>query len=161
PIRRGRPLAFKPLGAALAMALIGCAGIAVVAEGGFARRFPTDIATLLDDQDNVAKIFVGSGKCLRNGSTSELDLTDDCSGPVSGNPRRIVVWGDSYASNLVGGLLRLETMRRDFHLIFFVTLACPPVPSYAYTRPEYPNCPSANRTAVEKIGALKPARVIL
>ena len=160
PIRRGRPLAWKPLGAALAIALLGCVGVAIVAEGGYARRFPAEIATLFG-ADNVAKVFVGSGRCLHDGSASKLDLTDDCESPVPAGTRRIVVWGDSHAANLVGGLLRLETARRDVHLIFFATLACPPVASYAYTRPEFQDCPSANRIALEKIGRIAPDTVIL
>src|SRR5690349_4919064 len=36
PIRRGAPIALKPLGAVFAMILAGCAGLAVFAESGFA-----------------------------------------------------------------------------------------------------------------------------
>jgi hypothetical protein len=46
-------------------------------------------------------------------------------------------------------------------VVFFNTVGCPPSPSYAFTHPGLPNCPSANRTAVAAIEALKADTVIL
>lgn len=160
PIRRGAPFTWKPAGAALAMILIGSAGLTAVAERGFAGRFPPEIAVLLDDADNVAKVFVGSGLCRRPGASSGFALTTDCALPPGSPLRQVVVWGDSHSANLVGGLLAREE-RAGIHVVFFTTVGCPPIPSYAYTHPGLPNCPAANRLAIDAIPRLKPDTVIL
>jgi peptidoglycan/LPS O-acetylase OafA/YrhL len=161
PIRRGAPIALKPIGATIAMVLLGSAGFAVFAEGGYEQRFPEEISVLFQDADNVAKIFVGSGLCVRPGHLNEVEFTADCEKPATADRRKIVVWGDSHGSNLVRGLIEIERTQPNIHLVFFATVGCPPIPSYPYTHPTLPDCPSANRIAVEKIKAMKPDTVIL
>jgi peptidoglycan/LPS O-acetylase OafA/YrhL len=160
PIRRGAPIAFKSIGAAAAMLAIGLAGAAVFAAGGYAARFPGDVAILFKENDNVAKTFVGSGLCLREARREEFAFTDDCR-RRSADESAVVVWGDSHASNLVRGLAEIERTRPSLRLMFFATIGCPPIPSYAFTYPGLPDCPAANRVAVEKIGSMKPDTIIL
>ena len=49
----------------------------------------------------------------------------------------------------------------DLRVVFFTTVGCPPIPSYAYTYPGLPDCPAANRAALAQIAAFKPDSVIL
>ncbi len=159
PIRRGAPIVWKPVGAVVAMTLIGCLGLAAFAERGFERRFPPDIAVLFRDEDNVAKVFVGSGRCLRRSESPTIALTGDCAGPAGA--RSVVVWGDSHGSNLARGLIEIERTRGTIHVVFFNTVGCPPIPSYAYTHPGLPDCPAANRIAIDRITSMRPDTVIL
>jgi hypothetical protein len=59
------------------------------------------------------------------------------------------------------GLAEIERAHPNFQLLFFNTVGCPPIPSYTYTFGNNPNCPSANRLALEKIATLKPDTVIV
>ena len=161
PIRSGAPGLLRPLGATLAVALTGCIGLAVLAGDGFAQRFPKDLAALLDDDDNVAHTFVGSGLCLRPEAKSPHDLTHTCKRSAGSDIKLVVLWGDSHGANLARGLIELERQRKTFHLVLFVTVGRPPIPSYPYSDPTLPDCPHANRTAVEGIRLLKPDVVIL
>jgi len=161
PIRRGAAIALKPIGAAVAMVLIGCASISVFAAGGYGQRFPKEIGVLFNDDDNVAKVFVGSGLCARAAHQGRFEFTDACDRPSASHAELIAVWGDSHASNLARGLVEVEQSRRDVRIVFFATMGCPPIPSYSYTHPHLPNCPAANRIAIEKIGAMTPDTVIL
>jgi peptidoglycan/LPS O-acetylase OafA/YrhL len=161
PIRRGAPIALKPIGAAVVMLATGFAGAAVFAAGGYQARFPRDVAALLRDDDNVAKTFVGSGLCVREARQQEFALTDDCRRRPAAGSTLTVVWGDSHAANLVRGLVEIEQARPSLRVVFFATIGCPPIPSYAHTHPRLPDCPAANRVAVEKIGSIKPDTLIL
>jgi peptidoglycan/LPS O-acetylase OafA/YrhL len=161
PIRRGTPIALKSVAAALAVLLVGSAGFTIFAEAGYQQRFPKEISVLFEDGDNVAKVFVGSGLCMRPGREIAFELTIDCERPSAPDTTKVVVWGDSHGSNVARGLIEIERTRRNIHVIFFNTVGCPPIPSYPYTYPTLPNCPSANRIAVEKIAAIKPDTVIL
>jgi len=161
PIRRGAPIALKPIGAAVAMLTIGFAGVAVFAAGGYAARFPGNLAVLFKDDDNVAKTFVGSGLCVREARGEAFAFTDDCARRAAADATLAVVWGDSHAANLVRGLADIEQARPSLRLVFFTTIGCPPIPSYAFTYPGLPDCPAANRIAVERVGSLKPDTVIL
>jgi len=161
PIRRGAPLALKPLGAAVAMLAIGCTGLAVFAASGYAARFPRDLAVLFRDDDTAAKTFVGSGLCVRAVRGEDFAFTDACARGAAPDSTLIVVWGDSHAANLLHGLAEIEQARPSLRLVFFATIGCPPIPSYAFTYPRLPDCPAANRIALQRIGSLKPDAVIL
>jgi hypothetical protein len=73
----------------------------------------------------------------------------------------VVVWGDSHSSAITRGLAEIERRRRDLKVVFFTTVGCPPIPSYAYTHPGLPDCPAANRAALAQISGFKPDSVIL
>jgi peptidoglycan/LPS O-acetylase OafA/YrhL len=160
PIRRGAPIATKSLGAALAMALIACSGAAVFVSRGYEQRFPSEIAVLFRDQDNVAKVFIGSGLCVRTAHQDRFEFTRDCARSPN-TVYQIVVWGDSHGSNVARGLAEIEQSRPNIQVIFFNTVGCPPIPSYTYTYPTNPDCPAANKVAIGKIEQMKPDIVIL
>ena len=160
PIRRGSALLpQKSIAASLAMLVLAAAGLAVLARDGVPQRFPPTIAGLFRDDDNVAKVFVGSGRCVAAAPAGAFQLTTACETPP-GIPR-VVVWGDSHGSALARGLAEIERTRGGLRLVFFITVGCPPIPSYSYTHPGLPDCPAANRTALAQIAALRPDSVIL
>jgi peptidoglycan/LPS O-acetylase OafA/YrhL len=160
PIRRGAPIAAKSIGAVLAVALIACSGAAVFANRGYAQRFPREIAVLFRDEDNVAKVFIGSGLCVRTAHNDRFEFTRDCARSLN-TDYRIVVWGDSHGSNVTRGLVEIEQSRPNIQVVFFNTVGCPPIPSYTYTYRTNPNCPAANRVAIGKIERMKPDIVLL
>lgn len=160
PIRRGHtPMLQKSIASGFAMLLLAGAGLAVFARAGFPQRFPPTIAALFHEDDNVAKVFTGSGRCVASAHEGAFELTAACDSPPG--TFRVVVWGDSHSSAITRGLVEIERRRSDLKVVFFTTVGCPPIPSYAYTHPGLPDCPAANRAALAQITALKPDSVIL
>jgi peptidoglycan/LPS O-acetylase OafA/YrhL len=160
PIRRGgAPTLRTSMASGFAMVLLAGAGLAVFARAGFPQRFPPTIAALFRDDDNVAKVFVGSGRCVAGARAGAFELTTACASPPGAF--RVVVWGDSHSSAITRGLAEIEGRRSDLKVVFFTTVGCPPIPSYAYTHPGLPDCPAANRAALAQIAALKPDTVLL
>ena len=110
PIRRGpAPMLRKSMASGLAMVLLAGAGLAVVARAGFPQRFPPTIAALFHEDDNVAKVFVGSGRCVAGAHAGAFEFTTACESPPG--TFRVVVWGDSNGSANTRGLAEIECRR--------------------------------------------------
>ncbi len=161
PIRRGAPVASKLIAAAVAMLLVGSSGLTVFAEAGYPQRFPKEVAGLFERQGDVAKVFQGSGLCVRAVHDEEFEFTRDCDRAPHSDVSQIVVWGDSHGSNLIRGLLELEATQRKIRTVFFTTPGCPPNPLYTNSRPVLATCPPSNEIAMERIAKMKPDVVIL
>ena len=151
PLRFGRRPHRKV--AALATAMTAVAGLAmvVIANDGFASRFPDPVARYADYQYDFRK-DARVGTCwLRNRQPIDgyaKECIDQGTAPL------LVIWGDSHAARLYPGLRAVFGKR--MRLAQFTRNACLPFMDAAWR-----SCVNNNAYVVQQIARLKPAEVLL
>jgi peptidoglycan/LPS O-acetylase OafA/YrhL len=136
-----------------AIALAGVLGIVGIAGRGFPARFPGYVK-----QDIAGHDLWKRGICFVTGETDYRDWSlRDCTRIATG-PRKVLLWGDSFAGQYVSGLLaNAEALHAT--VIQYTAAGCPPVLSYrSYARPW---CTVFNERALEIIRAEKVRTVFL
>ena len=137
-----------------AMAAVMVFGYFGVATGGAQWRFPPFPETLDDAQENLWK----TNTCFLTG---DYDLRawnlPECT-RAAGGPRKILLWGDSFAAHYTPGLAA-ESSAIPAQIIQYTAAGCPPILSYySYARP---NCQAFNANALNVIRENKIDTVIL
>jgi SGNH domain (fused to AT3 domains) len=120
---------------------------------GIPSRFPAEVQKSLQDYSKETKEAYGKD-CLINVG----ERFGNC-GQDTGGKKKILVWGDSLAAQLVPGLKKLA-QKQDLDVIQFTVSACPPLFAFALTS-HHKDCSSAFETVAEKIAELNPDTVVM
>jgi peptidoglycan/LPS O-acetylase OafA/YrhL len=156
PIRFGDGSWRKTVIAALALGASGSLGVLVYAGEGFPQRLPEEVRALARTGGMGANAVTAShiDKCFP--LNDDPMFKSECDGSHT-TARRVVLWGDSYASHLYFGLLKLQQARGDFDLAEYTAAGCPPVIAYDGEA----SCTAINQRVVRKLRELTPDTVIL
>jgi peptidoglycan/LPS O-acetylase OafA/YrhL len=136
-----------------AIALAGVLGIVGIAGRGFPARFPGFAEPVIAGEEQWLP-----GRCFLNANPDYRDWSlRDCTRIATG-PRKVMLWGDSYAAQYVPGILA-NADALDATVIQYTAAACPPMLSY-YS-PALPRCQAFNAHALDVIKAEHVDTVIL
>ena len=144
----------------LAVASAGVAAVALavlVNQKSLPTRFPPHVQALVDFSYRYERPY-RERTCYLMPDQSADALAREC---VDQRPARqplVVLWGDSHAAHLYPGLRRLQGAR-GFRIAQFTGSSCPPL--LGVETPTQPHCQSANRLALERMAALRPAIVLM
>jgi peptidoglycan/LPS O-acetylase OafA/YrhL len=159
PIRFGALTAFKPIVTCVALTMIGGLGLVIFEYGGIPARFPADVQIWVRDFRGEARATNGEGRCFIDPGKGVAAFTNKCDGGEQANTRKIVLWGDSHAAQLVPGLREIMKIESKFTLAQYTASGCPPILNFVTAR--IPNCRSINEFVIRKIEQLKPDTVIM
>jgi peptidoglycan/LPS O-acetylase OafA/YrhL len=154
PIRTGnrRPLKIALL--CTAMALIGCAGLAVFQLDGIPSRIPAPIrdVTAIHADPEFERTMWRLGTCFFEPGQSRF--TPDC---LQRGVRPLVfLWGDSMAASLYPGLKQLQRSV-SFGLAQYTMAGCPP----SFRVRELPDCGANNDAVLAVLAEARPDVVLL
>ncbi len=136
-----------------AIALAGLLGFAGIAGRGFPGRFP-GFAERPPPDETPWKI----GRCFLNIDPDYRDWSpSDCTRIATG-PRKVMLWGDSYAGQYVPGILA-NAAALHATVIQYTAAGCPPV--LAYRSFSKPGCQAFNAHALDVIRQEHVQTVIL
>jgi len=140
--------------AAIAMALVICAGLAMHFTRGVLWRYATVPALPLE--------FYNIGPCFRDHQTPEPWTAARCTWPgTRASSASVVLWGDSFAAHLLPGLRGLQR-EMEFSLTQATFSSCPPLPSVTENIALSPQaCNQFNQKILATLLQEKPDLVIL
>jgi peptidoglycan/LPS O-acetylase OafA/YrhL len=153
PLRFGAHGRAKALGLLAAMAVLGVAGFAVMANRGFVGRFPAVIEQYSNysyDYRSDARI----GNCWLNGAYAASAYAGECVDPEQPGKPLLLLWGDSHAGRLYPGLKHLADGR--IRIAEYARNACPP-----YFSTVNALCLRNNDYVLGQVRTLRPRVVVL
>jgi peptidoglycan/LPS O-acetylase OafA/YrhL len=138
------------IGAIAVAVLLGFAGIA---GQGFPARFPSFALTAVPGEEQWK-----TGRCFLNVDPDYRDWSlSDCTRIATG-PRKVLLWGDSYAAHYIPGILaNADALQAT--VIQYTAAGCPPMLSFRSRAA--PRCHKFNAHALDIIRAEKVQTVIL
>jgi peptidoglycan/LPS O-acetylase OafA/YrhL len=153
PFRFGRPIPFKVVSLASAMALVAVVGIVVVRNDGFDFRLPTEIRDMAQVTTQTAKWR--AHECMLDLSR-DTTFADTC----ADRERRplLFLWGDSTAGSLMPGLLQAQ-QTHHFGIAQFTSSSCAAVLNADV--PGVPGCRAINDRVLALARQLQPDIVLL
>jgi peptidoglycan/LPS O-acetylase OafA/YrhL len=154
PVRTGPPSRTKVTLACVALAIVGIAGWAVFAFGGFPQRAPDTLSALASFKFVYTEPF-RQGSCFLEPAQGFSEF-GACRQSVSGS-EPVVLWGDSHAAHLYPGLE--EAAKGRFTLTQLTASGCPPVLDTDF--PARPQCRAINDGVLARIARERPHEVIL
>ncbi|MCX7304403.1 MAG: acyltransferase family protein [Hyphomicrobiales bacterium] len=138
---------------AAAMAFMTAFGLAGMASGGFAFRYPD-----FKEQSVAGQEEWKERTCFLLADQTWRDWTQEDCAITSGHADNALLWGDSFAAHYMPGIVR-SADEIPFNVIAYTAAGCPPILSYySFARP---NCQEFNRHALELIKQLGVRTVIL
>jgi peptidoglycan/LPS O-acetylase OafA/YrhL len=129
--------------ATAAMVVVTGIGLAGMATGGFAFRYPDFRQQAVAGQEEWKE-----RTCFLLGDQSWRDWNEkDCT-LTSGHPETALLWGDSFAAHYIPGIIR-NADAIPFNVIAYTAAGCPPIVSYySFARP---HCQDFNKHALDLI----------
>ena len=143
----------KTIMTSAAMASIAILGVILGMSEGIPSRFPAEVRNSLQDYSKEAILAYRAKGCFIN-LGERFGECDQNTGA-----KKIVVWGDSHAAQLVPGLQNLAK-DRGIDLIQYTISTCPPLLAFDFT-PHQKQCSEAFEAVANKIVALQPDTVIM
>jgi peptidoglycan/LPS O-acetylase OafA/YrhL len=137
------------------LALVGCAGLILFVQGGFASRFPPELSQLTSYTFDYRTAY-RMGRCFLEPDQGPSAFRPNC---VDGGKGRLVfLWGDSHAAALYPGLTMIAKQRK-LRIAYFSASSCPPILSYDSSA--WPNCHAVNAAVLQNAKRLRPDTVVL
>jgi peptidoglycan/LPS O-acetylase OafA/YrhL len=158
PIRFGALTPTKPVMTAVALGCAGSLGLAIFGHAGVPDRFPADVQRWVRDFRSDV-LTSGEVRCFVEPTQSISKLNPSCDGTDQPNLRKVVLWGDSHAAQLVPGLREIERKQNNFSLAQYTASGCPPI--FGFVTRRIPNCGLINEYAARKIEQVRPDLVIM
>jgi peptidoglycan/LPS O-acetylase OafA/YrhL len=139
--------------ASAAMVVVTAVGLAGMATGGFAFRYPDFRQQAVAGQEEWKE-----RTCFLLGDQSWRDWNEkDCT-LTTGHAETALLWGDSFAAHYIPGIVR-NADAIPFNVIAYTAAGCPPIVSYySFARP---HCQDFNKHALELIKQYDIKTVIL
>ena len=138
------------------LAALAIMGVALNGSDGLPSRFPVETQNAIRDYSASALAAYRNGVCFLG---SDVRFNKECDEIRHLGKKKIVVWGDSHAAQLVPGLQQ-STQSHGFNLIQYTMSSCPPLFSFGTTARQK-ICNEVFSTVAEKIALLRPETVIM
>lgn len=144
-------------GGIAALGMVGALGLGtsrgwLVTEAQIAER------ALFHHELNAEELELWSGPCVRTTDDPTPGYPEDCfAAPELPDARRVLLWGDSYASSLYVGMVAAETPR--LALTRVTAGACPPL--VGWTSSLNFRCAELNAQVMQRISETHPSVVVL
>jgi peptidoglycan/LPS O-acetylase OafA/YrhL len=160
PIRFGPPRGYKPIGAAITLALIGCLGLLIEGWNGWPLRMPSTFASAAaaESASDATKAY-RRGRCFLADEDATFKFVPECDGSPGNLAGKIVLWGDSHAAHLYPGLHEWELRDPTIQIAQYTASGCPPI--LAFSSRNSPNCALVNEFVIRKIELSQPDLVIM
>ena len=154
PIRFGRPSSVKIVGTAVALGAVACVGLFVAVNAGFPLRYSPAAQNLV--RAPISPVMTG---CQQAFKTDSVVVGIACHSNDKGDAPRVVLWGDSYASDFHHGFQDIRGRLGIFDLSTYFAAACPPILSFNSV--QVVHCRSFNDFVFQEIGKIRPRTVVM
>ena len=153
PIRFGRPTSVKIVGSAVALGAAACIGFLIYVNAGFPQRYSPTARNLVPAP--ISPVATGCQQAKKD----SVVLGAACYSNDKSDAPRVVLWGDSHASDLHHGFQDIRGRLGIFDLSTYFAHGCPPILSFNSAQAVH--CRSFNDFVFQEISKIRPRTVVM